>query len=164
MVDDTRGFAVTAHREAGVWQVEPLPPTVLKDLGVLLAALRSQPQEGGPFVAASVDDEFFVLARMDGARISLLLSDLTASVEYSLAEQVLERLGEEPPEDDELDEVWPIGDLDVLADIGISEEEMGEILEDLDAYPDEMLEDIAERLGISDSYLAAVRLAAPVRR
>lgn len=160
----TRGFAVAACRSEGSWQVEPLPPSVLDDLGVFLSALRSQPAEGGPFVAAVVDDEFFVLARQDGPRISLLLSDLTAAVEYPLAEQVLERLGEEPPDDEELDEVWPIGDLDLLADVGISEEEMGEIVEDLDAYPDEMLEDIADRLGMADVYSAAVRRVAPVGR
>ena len=66
------------------------------DLGVLLQALRSQPPEGGPFVIASVDDEFFVIARQDGPRIQLLLSDLTASVEYPLAEQVLDAAGRGP--------------------------------------------------------------------
>jgi putative tRNA adenosine deaminase-associated protein len=157
------GFAVAVSRYDGAWRVEALPPTVLDDLTVLLAALRSQPPEGGPFVAAAVDDEFFVIARMDGARISLLLSDLTAAVEYPLAEQVLERLGEDPPDDDELDEVWPIGDLDLLADLGVSEEELTEIVDDLDAYPDEMLEDIAERLDIAEAYAAAVRAVSPIR-
>jgi putative tRNA adenosine deaminase-associated protein len=95
-----RGYAVAAFRDAGLWRCEPLPPTVLTDLGVLLAALRSQPPEGGPFVIANVDDEFFLIARQYGPRISLLLSDLTASVEYPLAAQVLERLGEDPPDDD----------------------------------------------------------------
>lgn len=158
------GFAVAVSRAEGAWHVEPLPPTVLDDLTVLLAALRSQPPEGGPFVAAAVDDEFFVIARMDGAKISLLLSDLTAAVEYPLAEQVLERLGEEPPDDDELDEVWPIGDLDLLADLGISEDDLTEIVDDLDAYPDEMLEEIADRLEIAEEYVAAARTAAPARR
>ena len=44
------GYAVAAHRDSGQWRIEPLPPTVLADLGVLLQALRSQPPEGGPFV------------------------------------------------------------------------------------------------------------------
>ena len=99
-----RGFAVAAFRDGGLWRAEPLPPSVLDDLGVLLQALRAQPPEGGPFVIACVDEEFFVIARQDGARISLLLSDLTASVEYALAEQAMTRLGEDPPDDDELDE------------------------------------------------------------
>ena len=108
------GFAIAAYRDAGVWRAEPMPPAVLGDLGVLLQALRSQPPEGGPFVIACVDDEFFLIARQDGPRISLLLSDMTASVEYPLAEQALARLGEDPPEDDELDEVWPVGELPLV--------------------------------------------------
>jgi putative tRNA adenosine deaminase-associated protein len=151
------GFAVTAFRDGGQWRCEPLPPTVLSDLGTLLGALRAQPPEGGPFVIADVDDEFFLIVRMVGSRISLLLSDLTAAIEFPLAAQVLERLGEEPPEDDELDEVWPIGDLDVFSDLGISEEEMEQILDDLDAFADEMLDAIVERLDLTEQYAVAVQ-------
>jgi putative tRNA adenosine deaminase-associated protein len=154
-----RGFAVAAFRDGGLWRAEPLPPAVLDDLGILLQALRSQPPEGGPFVIACVDEEFFLIARLDGARISLLLSDLTASVEYTLAEQALARLGEEPPDDDELDEVWPVGDLDLFADLDLAEDEMEGILDDIDAYPDEMLDSIVERLGIGESYTRATELA-----
>lgn len=149
------GFAVAAFRDAGAWRVEQLPPAVLGDLTVLLQALRSQSPENGPFVIASVDDEFFLIARLDGVRIALLLSDLTAAVEYPLAEQVMSRLGEDPPEDDELDEVWPIGDLDLFADLGLSEDEMEQILDDVDAFPDEMIEEIVERLGLADEYAQA---------
>ena len=158
-----RGSAVTAYRDGVEWRVEPLPPTVLDDLGVLLQALRGQPPEGGPFVIASVDDEFFVIARQDGPRISLLLSDLTASVEYPLAEQAMMRLGEDPPDDDELDEVWPVGDLDLFADLDLSEDEMEQILDDMDAYPDEMLEAIVERIGIGEAYGEATQTARAVR-
>jgi putative tRNA adenosine deaminase-associated protein len=154
-----RGFAVVGFRDGGQWRVEPLPPTVLIDLGVLLQALRSQPPEGGPFVIATVDDEFFVIARQEGARISLLLSDMTAAVEYPLAEQALTRLGEDPPDDDELDEVWPVGDLDLFDDLDLSEEEMEQILDDMDAYPDEMLDTIVERIGIADAYGEATESA-----
>jgi putative tRNA adenosine deaminase-associated protein len=158
-----RGYAIAAFREGGQWRCEPLPPTVLGDLGLLLRALRSQPPEAGPFVVANVDDEFFLIARQDGPRISLLLSDLTAAVEYPLAEQVLERLGEDPPEDDELDEVWPIGDLDLFSDLGLPEDELGDLLDDLDAYPDEMLEAVIERIGIEDAWARATGSAPAVR-
>jgi putative tRNA adenosine deaminase-associated protein len=154
-----RGFAIAAYRDGGVWRAEPLPPAVLDDLGVLLQALRSQQPEGGPFVVACVDEEFFLIARLDGARISLLLSDLTASVEYPLAEQALARLGEEPPDDDELDEVWPVGDLDLFADLDFPEDEMEQVLDDIDAYPDEMLETIIERIGLAEVYARATELA-----
>jgi putative tRNA adenosine deaminase-associated protein len=152
--------AVAAYREADQWHCAPLPPGVLEDLGLFMGALRSQPPEGGPFVAANVDDEFFLIARARGGHIDLLLSDLTAAVEYPLAEQVLQRLGEEPPEDDELDEVWPLGDLDLFDDLGLGEEEMSAIVDDLDAYADEMLDEIMERLGLSDEYDAALSTTA----
>lgn len=158
-----RGYAVAAFRDNGQWRVEPLPPAVLGDLGVLLQALRSQPPEGGPFVVASMEDEFFLIARQDGPRISLLLSDMTASVEFPLADQALERLGEDPPEDDELDEVWPIGDLDLFTDLDLSEDEMEGILDDIDAYPDEMLETIVNRIGVADQFAQATESARVVR-
>jgi putative tRNA adenosine deaminase-associated protein len=146
-----------------MWRLEPLPPAVLGDLGALLRALRSQPPEGGPFVLACVDDEFFLVARQDGPRISILLSDMTASVEYPLAEQALARLGEDPPDDDELDEVWPVGDLDLFTDLGVSEDEMQQILDDLDAYPDEMLDAIIDRMGLREAYARATELAQVAR-
>lgn len=158
-----QGFAVAAFRDGGQWRVETLPPAVLDDLSLLVSALRSQPPEGGPFVVANVRHEFFVVARQDGGRISLLLSDMTAAVEFPLAEQVLARLGEEPPSDDELDEVWPIGDLDLFADLGLPEDEMEEILDDMDAFPEEMLEDVVERLGLEDEYSQAIESARAMR-
>jgi putative tRNA adenosine deaminase-associated protein len=154
-----QGFAVAAFRDGPQWRVEPLPPAVLGDLGVLLAALRSQPPEGGPFVIALVEDEFFVIARLDGRRISLLLSDLTAAVEFPLAEQAMTRLGEDPPADDELDELWPVGDLELFNDLDLSEDEMEDILDDLDSPPDEMLDTIVDRLGIAEQYARATDAA-----
>jgi putative tRNA adenosine deaminase-associated protein len=153
------GYAIAGFRDGGTWRCAPLPPAVLGDLSVLLSALRSQSPEGGPFVIANVDDEFFLIARSDGPRVSLLLSDMTASVEYPLAAQVLDRLGEEPPEDDELDEIWPIGDLDLFADLGLPEDEMEQVLDDIDAYPDEMLDAIVERIGVEDTFTQATTLA-----
>ena len=153
------GFAIAVFRDGGTWRAEPLPPAVLGDLGALLQALRAQPPEGGPFILACVDGEFFLVVRQEGQRISLLLSDLTASVEYPLAEQALARLGEDPPDDDELDEIWPIGDLELFSDLGVSEDEMAQILDDIDAYPDEMLETIAERIGLEEAYARATQLA-----
>jgi putative tRNA adenosine deaminase-associated protein len=154
-----QGFAVVAFQDGAQWRVEPLPPAVLADLSVLLSALRSQPPEGGPFVIACVEDEFFVIARQEGRKIALLLSDLTAAVEFPLAEQSIARLGEDPPADDELDEVWPVGDLELFSDLGVPEEEMEDILDDLDALPEEMLETIVDRLGLAEQYAAATEAA-----
>jgi len=158
-----QGFAVAAFRDGELWRAEALPPAVLGELAVLVQALRSQPPEGGPFVVACVDDEFFLIARLDGIRISLLLSDLTASVAYPLAEQAMARLGEDPPDDEELDEIWPVGDLDLFSDLGLPEDEMEQILEDVDSYPDEMLDIIIERIGLAEAYTRATEVAQAAR-
>ncbi len=158
-----RGSAVAAYRDAGQWRLEALPVAVLTELRVLIGALRSQPPEGGPFVVALVDDEFFLIARQQGSRISLLLSDLTAAVEFPLAEQALERLGEDPPEDDEMDEVWPVGDLDLFADLGLPEDDMEQILDDVDAYPDEMLESVLDGIGLGEAWAQAAQSGRALR-
>lgn len=154
-----RGIALAAFRDNGQWRLEPLPLAVLDDLGALLRALRAQPPEGGPFVAVCPDLEFFVIARQVGARISLLLSDLSASVDYTLAEQALARLGEDPPEDDELDDAIPIGDLDLFSDLDLGEDELELILLDEEALPDDMLATVLDRIGMTDEFDRAVDLA-----
>ncbi|MDR1998490.1 MAG: tRNA adenosine deaminase-associated protein [Frankiaceae bacterium] len=155
----SEGFAIAMFREDGLWRAEPLPPSVVNSLDVLLSALRSQPPEGGPFIVADVDEEFFLIVRLDGARISMLLSDLTAAADYPLAAQALERLGEDPPEDDELDEACPAGDLDILSDLGLPESELELLLEDDTLYPDELLEDVMGRIDLGDQFVQALRRA-----
>ena len=80
---------------------------------------------------------------------------MPASVEFPLAAQVLDRLGEDPPEDDELDEVWPIGELDLFSDLDLGEDEMESILDDLDAYPEEMLDAVIDRIGLEAEFRRA---------
>ena len=106
-------------------------------------------------VLVDVDDEFFVALRLDlghGGDVRVLLSDVTAAPDYSLARQAVDRLGEELPPDEELDEVWPIGDLLIFSDLGLEEFELRAILDDLDLYADEMLAAVAHRIGLSEPY------------
>jgi putative tRNA adenosine deaminase-associated protein len=151
------GFAVTVYREGWRWQCALLPPAVLSDLDHCIAALRQQPSEGGPMALLNVDDEFFVALRIGpSGEVRLLLSDITAAVDWDLARQALELLGEDLPAEDELDEVWPAGDLGIFADLGLDQRELGMILDDLDLYADEMLAVIARRIGVGDAYAQVV--------
>jgi putative tRNA adenosine deaminase-associated protein len=145
-------FAVVVTREGGVWEATLLPEKFIADLDSLFAALRQQISEGGVIGLVNVADEFFVAVRVLGPDTRVLLSDVTAAVAWDLAAQVLEFLGEEPPGDDELDEVWPVGDLSIFADLGLDEMELGAVLSNLDAYADEMLLTIARRAGFGDAY------------
>jgi putative tRNA adenosine deaminase-associated protein len=149
---DLDAYAVVAFREDGAWQVGPLPEVLGDDLEGLIAAVRQQPGENGAFALVDVAEEFFVVVRVQQGRVRLLLSDVTASAEWDLAEQVVDHLGLDVPEEDELDEVWPAGDLDIFDDLGLDAMELGAILADLDAYADEMLSALTRRLGFAEHY------------
>ena len=70
-----------------------------------------------------------------------------AAVDWPLARQVLDDLGIELPEDEDLDQVLPAGDLSIFADLGIDEMDLGMLAGDLDLFPDEALAIIARKLG-----------------
>jgi len=148
---DVDAYAVVTFREEGTWQVGLLPDALTDDLDGLIAAVRQQPGENGAFALVDVADEFFVVVRVQLGRVRLLLSDVTAAVAWDLAVQVLEHLDLDVPGDDDLEEVWPAGDLGIFDDMGLDEMEMGAILADLDAYADEMLTLLARRLGFADA-------------
>ena len=52
----------------------------------------------------------------------------------------------------------PAGDLDLLGDLGMHAMDMGLLLDDVDLYPDEMLSDVARRLGFGEQFDDAVGL------
>lgn len=147
-------FALAAYREEGLWQVHELAPDVLADVDTLAHALRRFPGDGGALGMVAIDEDFFVLVRVTGSRIRLLLSDVTAAGEWELAESVVEELGLPVPEEE--DEQVPAGDLDIVGDLGMGAMDMGVLLDDFDLYPDEMLSDVARRLGFGRLFDDAV--------
>ncbi len=149
---EAEAYAVIAYRDEGRWQVGVLPDAVTGDLDAIIAAVRQQPGENGAFALVDVADEFFVVVRVQQGRERVLLSDVTAAVAWDLAVQVLDHLDLDVPGDEDLEEVWPAGDLGVFDDMGLDEMEMGAILSDVDAYADEMLSALARRLGFADEY------------
>jgi putative tRNA adenosine deaminase-associated protein len=149
---DADAYAVLVFRQDGVWELGVLPEALTEDLDGLIAAVRQQPGENGAFALVDVADEYFVVVRAERGRVRLLLSDLTAAADWELAAQVLDHLEIDVPGDDELDEVWPAGDLGIFDDLGLDAREMGAVLADDDAYADEMLSALARRLGFSEPF------------
>ena len=158
--DSEDSVAVVVFREDGVWQSGVLPERVCDDLDGLIAVARQQPGENGAIALVNVADEFFVAVRVRADDVRLLLSDVTAAVAWDLARQVVSRLGLDAPGDDDLEDVWPAGDMSIFADLGLDEMELGAVLADIDAYADEMLLAIAGRLGFAEVYDRAVEAAA----
>ena len=158
MADQIDGvdFAVAAYREEGVWQVQEVADTVLTDIETLAHALRRLPGDGGAVGMIAIDEDFFVLVRVTGPQTRVLLSDVTAADEWELARSAVEHLRLPFPEEE--DEQVPAGDLDIVGDLGMHAMDMGVLLDDVDLYPDEMLSDIARRLGFGPQFDDAVGL------
>jgi putative tRNA adenosine deaminase-associated protein len=151
-------FALVAFREDGQWQVGELPSRAAEDLEALLAAVRQQPSEGVTLALCSYGDDFFLALRPHGDDVRILLSDVTAVGEWPIARQALEALddGEEEAEPDDLETVQPAGDLDIFADLGVGAMEIAAVCGDLELYPDEMLAQIAARIGFGPQFDQAV--------
>ena len=150
-------FALAAYREEGMWQVQELAPDVLEDIHTLAHALRRFPGDGGAVGMVAVDEDFFVIVRVAGASTRVLLSDVTAADEWELASSVVDFLNLPDVEDE--DDPVPAGDLDLLGDLGMHAMDMAVLIDDVDLYPDEMLSDVARRLGFGERFDEAVGLA-----
>jgi putative tRNA adenosine deaminase-associated protein len=145
-------FCIAVYREDNAWEAEVLPAAVIDSLESIIHALRQQPSIGGVIGLTAVGDDFFVITRVIGSHASVFLSDLTASVDWPLAKQVLEYLDIPVPYDEDLDQVLPAGDMSILADLGIDEMELCALAGDLDLFPDEVLTSLARRAGFGAAF------------
>jgi putative tRNA adenosine deaminase-associated protein len=151
----TSGFAAAVFREDTTWKCSLLAEELIDDLDGVITALRRVASNGAVFGLVAVDDEFFVIVRPIPGGAAVLLSDATAALDYDIAADVLDLLHIEAPEDDDIDdEPWPEGDMSLLADLGVPEQEMQLIVGEDDLYPDEQLALIAQRCGFADQFNA----------
>lgn len=149
MAEDDVDFAVAAYRDDGEWQLVELHPSVAEDLENLTDALGRFPSDVGVLGMVSMDDDFFVLVRKVGTQVRVLLSDITAAKDWPLAGGVADLVDMPDPDDDD---PRPAGDLDIVSDLGMAALELGVLCDDDDLYPDEILGDVATRLGFGDAF------------
>jgi len=154
---DAVDFALAAYREEGVWQVLELAHDVLDDLDTVVHALRRFPGDGGAVGLIAIDEDFFIVVRVAGVSTRVLLSDVTAADEWELARSVVDFLN--LPDVEEEDDQVPAGDLDLLGDLGMHAMDMAVLIDDFELYPDEMLSEVARRLGFGSLFDDAVGLA-----
>lgn len=157
MSDQLEGvdFALAVYREEGTWTVQELAHDVLSDVESLAHALRRFPADGGAAGLVGIDEDFFVICRVAGPSVRLLLSDVTAADEWEIAQSVVDHLGLPMPDDE--DDVEPAGDLGIFADSGMTAIDMGILLDD-DLYPDEALSEVARKVGFGELFDDAVGL------
>lgn len=146
------GYAVTVERTGGAWSVREFDDD-FTDLATSVTAVRNLRSEGAAFALLNVEEDYLVIVRPGPAQTRVLISDATMAVDDDFAADILDEAGVEVPDidPDELDNVdaWADGDFAILADLGLSEEQLSMLLDD-DADPADLAQAIADELGFGD--------------
>jgi len=148
--EDEIDFVLAAYREDGEPRVQELAKDLANDLDELIVQLRRLPGDAGAIGFVSLVEEVFVIVRVRGQHVQVLLSDATAAAEWPIARDVADYLGEDIPEEE--DEPEPMGDLGIAADLGLSDFDLGAILDDLDMGSDEMLMAVADKIKLNPQF------------
>lgn len=154
MAEDDVDFAVAAYRDEGEWQVVELHATIGEDVEELSEALTRFPSEVGVLGLVSMNDDFFVILRRSGEQVRALLSDVTAVTDWPLAGGVADLL--DLPDPDDPDDPQPVGDLEIISDLGMPGLELSVLCDDDDLFPEDILRDVADRLGFGDKLDAII--------
>ena len=152
--EDDIDLVVAVYREDGKATAVPLDYDLANDLEELIRQLGRLPGDSGADGFVSVAGEFFVICRVRGRIVEVLLSDVTAANDWPIARDVVDYLGEEIPDEDQ--ESAPIGDLDMFAAAGLRGFELEAIATNYDEDSDELLMQVASRLKIADVFERAV--------
>ena len=149
-------LAIVAYLDEGDWNVAELPDRALDTVDTIARELRRYPGENGALAMLSVAEDFVLFVRAQGSLVRVLLSDVTASTDWTLARSAINHIGVFV--DDEDDQA-PAGDLAILADMGMSAKDMGALLDDYDLYPEEILSDVASNVGFGSKFDDLVGIA-----
>lgn len=159
--NDEATFAVAAHGQGNQWRMRQLPESATDSLDELLMQLRSDRTEGAVVGLVCIDDDWCAVVRPVPGGVRLLLSDVTASLDYDLAHDMLDELDVDTPSEEEAeesDEPWPEGDFDVLEDLGAGEQILSVIFDDEYLYASEQILRVAEELGFAEDLAELVGL------
>jgi len=156
--DDEIDFVLAAYREDGQPYVQSLSKDLANDLEELIVQLRRLPGDAGALGFVSLVEEVFVITRVRGQHVQVLLSDAAAASDWPIARDVVDYLGEEPLDEEE-EEGEPIGDLGIVADLGLSDFDMSAIIDNLELGSVEMLTQIADKIKLNPQFRKAVEAA-----
>lgn len=156
--DDEIDFVLAAYREDGQPVVQALRKELANDLEELILQLRRLPGDAGALGFVSLVEEVFVLVRVRGQHVQVLLNDAAAAADWPIAHDVADLLDEDIPDPEE--ESDPMGDLGIVADLGLSDFDMAALVEDLDLGSDQMLMEIADKINLNPQFRRVAEAAA----
>ncbi|MCM3886216.1 tRNA adenosine deaminase-associated protein [Frankia sp. R82] len=157
--------AIAIAREHSHWSVHELDPADLDDLDALADAMRDF-GDGTVVAFLEEDDEYLAVVRLgdDHHDPKVFLSDRRALVSSDLAERLFSdalpsMAGLTTEDDDEDDDdasallqASPVGDLDLLADLGTSEEALLELIGEEGMLPADLISALSERAGAGEIF------------
>ncbi|MDQ7992216.1 MAG: tRNA adenosine deaminase-associated protein [Propionicimonas sp.] len=149
--EDDIDLVLALYREDGEPQALALELELANDLDGLIGQLRRIPGDGGALGMVSLATEVFALVRVRGKHVQVVLSDAQAADDWPIARDIVDYLGVELPDDDE-DDTFPIGDLDLLVDVGLHDYELETIASDYDEDSVNLLERIATRINFGQQF------------
>lgn len=147
-------FVLALYREDGVAVVSELAPQLANDLDELIDQLRRLPGDAGALGVVSIAGDFFVLCRVRGRTVQVLLNDSIAANDWPIARDVVDYLGIDVPDPDGDSE--PLGDFAMLADQGVSEFDLEQIASDLDEDSDQLVTRIVDLMKFGAPFERAV--------
>jgi len=148
--DEEIDFVIAAYREDGQPLVQALNKDLANDLEELIVQLRRLPGDAGALGFVSLVEEVFVLVRVRGRHVQVLLNDGAAAADWPIARDVADFLDEDIPEPE--DESEPMGDLGIVSDLGMSAFDMSSLVDNLELGSDQMLVEVAEKLKLNPQF------------
>ena len=92
----------------------------------------------------SIAGEFFVLVRVRGRNIQVFCSDGVAANDWPLARDIVDYLGIDTPDPDNDPEA--VGDLEILADQGLSEYDLESLAANLEDDSDVLATEVVKKI------------------
>lgn len=132
-------------------EVDLTSAEIVDDLGDAVQESLGLSGDELALLCVEVEDEWFAIARYTGEEEPrVFLSDAHASLSDTLGELFAEFAGVAPDKEGNGLGVKPSGDFELLADLGVSAEELLELSMEEGMLPADILSVIAERLAFAD--------------
>ena len=150
MSHDDLSFSITVARHEQGWVIRPFEDD-FTNVNTSIKAVRNLRSEGAAFALLCVEDAYFIAVRPVPGGVKMLISDATYGVDDDFAADFMDINDHEIPDVDP-EEVDPYGegDFDIFADLGLSEDQVGYIIDNDEDWPSDMLLRIAGELGFGD--------------
>lgn len=138
-------LVVALYREDSKAAAIEMAKDLANDFDEFVEQLRRVPGDAGALGVVILDSDVFVLVRVRGKKVEVVVSDVLAAWDWPIARDAVDFLGEDLPEDDE--DGGCVGDFDMLADAGLPEFDLEQMCSDFDADPIDIVAAIAKKLG-----------------